>query len=282
MQGLSLQGNRQFNYPSGHHSATDPHSSNTLSHSGYLGTQHNNAQANQGRQSHQSQQGQPGQQNRKNQEDQPAVGPSVEDLMKKVAEMMKDQFDLKPKGHVVMYRPYPEWYKIVPLPTCYRIPDFTKFTGQDRTTTIEHISRYIAQLGAASAEEAHMVRFFSLSLFGLVFTWFSPLPAGSISGWSDLEGKFHAYFYTETWEKKITDLTGMRQKNNKIGLQFLQRFKETRNLCYSLVLADSQLAGLAAQGLSFDRDKFGGQEFENLGFLTQRVASIENQIQASR
>lgn len=97
------------------------------------------------------------------------------------------------------------------------------------------------------------------------------------------KGNFHAYFYTETGEKKITDLIGMRQKNNETGLQFLRRFKETRSLCYSLVLTDSQLAGLAAQGSSFAiREKFGGQEFENWGLLTQRVVSIENQMQASQ
>ena len=57
------------------------------------------------------------------------MSPGAEDLMRRVAEMMRDQFDLKPKGHTLMYRkPYPEWYELVPLPARYRIPDFTKFT----------------------------------------------------------------------------------------------------------------------------------------------------------
>ena len=77
-------------------------------------------------------------------------------------------------------------------------------------TTIEHISRYLVQLGDASIEKAHKVRFFPLSQFGLAFSWFSSLEPNSITGWADLENKFHAYFYSGTGEKKIIDLTSMR------------------------------------------------------------------------
>ena len=112
-------------------------------------------------------------------------------------------------------------------------------------TTMEHISRYLIQLGEAFVEEAHKVRFFSLSLSGLAFSWFSSLEPNSISGWADLENKFHAYFYSGTGEKKITDLTSMRQRNNELGFEFIQRFREVRSRCYSLNLSDGQLAELA-------------------------------------
>ena len=96
------------------------------------------------------------------------------------------------------------------FPTNYRLPEFAKFTGQDNTSTIEQVSWYLTQLGKASVEEAHRVRFFSLSLSGLAFTWFSSLLVNSITNWADLEKKFHTYFYTGTGEKKITDLTTIR------------------------------------------------------------------------
>ena len=102
--------------------------------------------------------------------------------------------------------PYLEWYDLVALPTNYRLPEFAKFTGQD----IEHVSRYLTQLGKASVEEAHRVRFFSLSLSGSAFTWFSSLPVNSIANWADLEKKFYTYFYTRIGEKKITNLTTTR------------------------------------------------------------------------
>jgi hypothetical protein len=59
-------------------------------------------------------------------------------------------------------------------------------------------------------EEAHRVRFFPLSLSGPAFSWFSSLEPNSITGWADLEHKFHAYFYNGIGEKKISDLTNMR------------------------------------------------------------------------
>ena len=158
--------------------------------------------------------------------------------------MMKNQFSLKPKGLTSSYkRTYPEWYDLVTLPTNYRLPEFAKFTGQDSTSMIEHVSRYLTQLGVASVEDAHQVRFFSLSLSGPAFTWFSSLLVNSIANWANLEKKFHTYFYTETGEKKITDLTTIRQRTSESGIEFLQRFRETRNLCFSLNLVDDQLAG---------------------------------------
>ena len=148
--------------------------------------------------------------------------PQADELLLKVTEMMKNQFGLKPKGLTCSYkRPYPKWYDLVALPTNYRLPEFAKFTGQDSTSMIEHVSRYLTQLGEASVEDAHRVHFFSLSLSGPAFTWFSSPPVNSIANWADLEKKFHTYFYTRTREKKITDLTTIRQKTNESGTKFL-------------------------------------------------------------
>ena len=100
----------------------------------------------------------------------------------------------------------------------------------------------------------------------------SSLLVNSITNWANLEKKFHTYFYTRTGEKKITDLTTIRQKTNESGIEFLQRFRETRNLCFSLNLADDQLAALVVQGmLPMWKEKLLGQEFDNLGQLAQRV-----------
>ena len=67
----------------------------------------------------------------------------ADELLLKVTEMMKNQFGLKPKGLTFSYkRLYPEWYDLVALPTNSRLPEFAKFTGQDSTSTIEHVSRY--------------------------------------------------------------------------------------------------------------------------------------------
>jgi hypothetical protein len=133
--------------------------------------------------------------------------------------MMQSQFGLKPKGQTFLYkRPYLEWYDQVLLPTNYRLLEFTKFTGLDSTSTIDHVSRYLTQLGEASLEEAHQVWFFALSLSGPAFTWFSSLAVNSIANWNDLEKKFHTYFYTRMRERKITDLMTIKQRAHESGL----------------------------------------------------------------
>ena len=106
---------------------------------------------------------------------------NADELLLKVTEIMKNQFGLKPKGLTFLYKcPYPEWYDLVALLINYGLLEFAKFTGQDSTSTIEHISRYLTQLGKALVEDAHRVH------LGPAFTWFSSLPVNSIANWADL------------------------------------------------------------------------------------------------
>jgi hypothetical protein len=124
-------------------------------------------------------------------------------LVNKMAEMMQNQFGLKPKNQIHAYKsPFLEWYNKVGLHSGVKAPsDFTKFSGTDDTSTVEHISRYLIQLGESGTEDAWRIRYFPLSLTGPAFTWFTSLPQHSIGTWADLEKMFHAYFFTGTNEK---------------------------------------------------------------------------------
>jgi len=54
---------------------------------------------------------------------------------------------------------------------------------------------------------------------------------------------------------------------------FVQRLREVKNKCYSLVLDDRQLADLAFKGLlPHIKDKYASQEFESLSHLVQRIS----------
>nr|CAE02404.2 OSJNBa0024J22.8 [Oryza sativa Japonica Group]CAE05123.2 OSJNBa0023J03.18 [Oryza sativa Japonica Group] len=97
----------------------------------------------------------------------------------------REQFGLKPNDTGNLYRqPYPEWFERVPLPNRYKVPNFSKFSGQDNISTYEHVSRFLAQCGEASAVDALRVRLFPLSLSGTTFTWFSSLPYNSVQGFN--------------------------------------------------------------------------------------------------
>ena len=59
----------------------------------------------------------------------PVVDQQV-DWNTKIAEVIREQFGLRPKQQSVMYKtPYPLAYNQIPLPHKYKMPDFTKFSG---------------------------------------------------------------------------------------------------------------------------------------------------------
>jgi len=92
----------------------------------------------------------------------------------KIAEVMRDQFRIKPKVNAYSHRtPYPPVYELIPLPNRYKVPDFTKFSGQDDTSAMEHVNRFIIQCGEAANRDELRVRLFSSSLSGSAFTGFT-------------------------------------------------------------------------------------------------------------
>src|SRR5688572_14246075 len=156
---------------------------------------------------------------------------------------MQEQFGLKPKVQTYTYRtPYPPTYDLLPFPHRYKVPNFTKFSGQDDTSTVEHVNRFIIQCGKAAAQDALRVRLFSSYLSRSAFQWFTTLPPNSIVTWADLEKQFHKYFFAGVREMKLSDLTSLKQRSDKLVASYIQRFREVRNKCHSQVLTDGQLA----------------------------------------
>jgi hypothetical protein len=104
-----------------------------------------------------------------------------EELIDHFLEMLQKQYGIKPKQQSYMYRtPYPSGYDQIPFTPRFKVPDFTKFSGQDDTSTMENITRFIIQCGEAGNVDALRIRLFSSSLSGPAFSWFTLLPANSI------------------------------------------------------------------------------------------------------
>jgi hypothetical protein len=102
----------------------------------------------------------------------PTTGVQEDDILaQKMADMMQNQFGLKPKMQGPTYTPpFRECYYNVILPPRVKPPmEFTKFSGQDDTSMVEYIARYLMQLGEFSSEEAFRVRYFPMSLTGAAF-----------------------------------------------------------------------------------------------------------------
>ena len=82
-----------------------------------------------------------------------AVGQQI-DWTSKIAEVMREQFGLRPKQQCIIYKtPYPSAYDQIPLPHKYKIPDFTKFSWQGDVSVVEHVNRFILQCGEAANQE---------------------------------------------------------------------------------------------------------------------------------
>jgi hypothetical protein len=102
--------------------------------------------------------------------------------------ILRDQFGILPRRRAISYtKPYPSEYDLIPLPPKYRLPEFTKFSGTEGSSSIQHVSRYLAQLGMISVSDPLRVRFFSQSLTGPAFGWYTSLGPDSIRTWKQLE-----------------------------------------------------------------------------------------------
>jgi hypothetical protein len=88
-----------------------------------------------------------------------ALGAQIVDQINAI---LRDQFGILPKRRTIGYtKPYPSDYDLIPLPPKYRPPEFTKFNGLEGSSSIKHVSRYLAQLGMISVSDHLRVRFFS-------------------------------------------------------------------------------------------------------------------------
>jgi hypothetical protein len=119
----------------------------------------------------------------------------------------------------------------------------------------------------------HKIRMFPLSLTGAAFNWFTSLPPNSIDSWVSLEYKFHDYFYNGGVELRLSDLMSLRQKYTKTVSDYLRQFREVRNRCYNLTIAEKDLADLAFVGLTpYLWDKLDGQELRHAEESWRRLA----------
>jgi hypothetical protein len=194
------------------------------------------------------------------------------------------EFGFTPKGQARSYqKPYPEYFDTIPYPRGFWVPDLAKFTGDDAKTMYEHIWQFLAQINDVGITNVHKIRMFLWSLTEAAFNWFTSLPPNSIDSWVSLEQKFHDYFYNGEVELRLSVLTSLRQKYTEIVSDYLRRFREVRNRCYNLTIAEKDLADLAFASLTpYLRDKLDGQEFSDTNQLLQRGLPYDNHAKSSR
>jgi hypothetical protein len=171
---------------------------------------------------------------------------------------------------------YPSDYDLIPLPPKYRLSEFTKFSGAEGSSSIKHVSRYLAQLGMILMSDPLRVRFFSQSLTGPAFGWYTSLGPDSIRTWKQLEEQFHIQYHSEVAEAGIADLAQVRQKRGETMAEYIQLFKEVKNRCYSTRISEKEAVELASLGLLKPiRDLAFQLEFNSLAHLIQKLTTYE-------
>jgi len=89
---------------------------------------------------------------------------------------------------------------------------------------------------------------------------------------ADLEQKFHDYFFNGETKLKLSHLTSVKQKIHDGVAEYIRRFRDIRNRCYSLTIFYRDLADLAFAGLlNFHKEKLDGQKFLDVSQVLQKA-----------
>ena len=100
---------------------------------------------------------------------------------------------------------------------------------------------------------------------------------------ADLEQKFHEYFFNGESKLKLSHLTSVKQKIHGGVAEYIRRFRDIRNRCYSLTISDRDLADLAFTGLlNFHKEKLDGQEFLDVSQVFQKSLANESRAKEAR
>jgi hypothetical protein len=149
--------------------------------------------------------------------------------------------------------------------------------GEDGRSTFEHVGQFLAQCSEVGTSDIFRLKLFPLSLSGTAFTWFTSLAPNSISTWAQLEQKFHEYFYDGETELRLSDLTMVRQKYNEHVYDYIKRFRDVKNRCFSLTIAEKDLADIAFSGLlAHIKDKLEGHKFLDVNQVLQKALTLKN------
>ncbi|KAK1693737.1 hypothetical protein QYE76_010434 [Lolium multiflorum] len=134
----------------------------------------------------------------------------------------------------------------------------------------------MAQLGMISASDELRVRYFSQSLTGSAFGWYTSLPPNSVQTWKQLEERFHEQYHSEASEAGIADLAQVRQKRGETVSEYIQRFRTVRNRCYSVHVSEKEAVELAVVGLSSSiKDVASQADYPSLAHMVQKLSAYE-------
>ncbi|XP_057452179.1 uncharacterized protein LOC130743999 [Lotus japonicus] len=162
------------------------------------------------------------------------------------------------------------------LPRGWKVPKFTKFSGDTGESTVEHIARYQIEAGDIANNESLKMKYFPSSLTKNAFTWFTTLLPNSIHNWVQLERVFHEQFFRGESKVSLKELASVKRKFKETIDDYLNRFRQMKSKCFTQV-PEHELVEMAAGGLDYSiRKKIDTQHLRDMAQLADRVRQIEN------
>ncbi|XP_050919016.1 uncharacterized protein LOC127136513 [Lathyrus oleraceus] len=146
--------------------------------------------------------------------------------------------------------PLSEYILKAEAPPRTKIPKFIKFSGDTTESTIEHVARYLIEVGDILNNESLRIKFFPSSLIKNSFAWFTILPQSSIHTWNQLERMFHEQFYMGQMKISLKELASIKRKFNEPIDDYLNRFRLLKARCFKQV-PEHELVEMIVCGLDY-------------------------------
>lgn len=136
------------------------------------------------------------------------------------------------------------------LPRAWKVPKFTKLFGDTNESIVEHIARYLTEVGDIANNENLRIRYFPSSFMKNAFTWFTILRANSIHDWTRLERLFHEQFYMGQSKISLKELESIKHKFSGLIDDYLNSFQMFKARCFTQA-PEHELVEIDAGGLDY-------------------------------
>ncbi|XP_050890298.1 uncharacterized protein LOC127095686 [Lathyrus oleraceus] len=147
-----------------------------------------------------------------------------------------------------------EYILQIEFPRGFKVPKFTKFSGDTSESTVEHVARYLTEVGDIANNENLRIKYFPSSLTKNSFTWFTMLPANSIHDWTRLERLFHEQFYMGQSKIIQKELASIKRKFTEPIDDYLNILCLLKERCFTQV-HEHELVEMATGDLDYSMRK---------------------------